>query len=60
MINTMQASLTVRGGPNSGMTVTLSKRPVTLGRRYDNDIVVDEATVYRRATPSSWRPRPAS
>jgi pSer/pThr/pTyr-binding forkhead associated (FHA) protein len=54
-----QASLMIRGGPNSGMTVPLSTRPVTLGRRSDNDIVVDASTVSRRhdlimETPSGF------
>ena len=38
----------VRGGPNSGMTIPLTASPVTLGRRSDNDVVVDETTVSRR------------
>ena len=38
----------VQGGPNSGMTIPLSGRPITLGRRSDNDVVVDESTVSRR------------
>ena len=48
MVNGGQASLVVRGGPNSGMMIPLSGSPVTLGRRSDNDVVVDETTVSRR------------
>ncbi len=43
-----QATLVVRGGPNSGAIVALSGGPITMGRRSDNDIVVDETTVSRR------------
>ena len=43
-----QASLVVQGGPNSGVTIDITGKPVTLGRRPDNDVVVDEATVSRR------------
>ena len=43
-----QASLMVRGGPNAGSTIPLSVGPNTLGRRSDNDVVVDESTVSRR------------
>ena len=38
----------VLGGPNGGMTIPLSERPVTLGRTWDSDILVDESTVSRR------------
>ncbi len=38
----------VQGGPNSGTTIRVTGRPLTLGRRQDNDIVVDESTVSRR------------
>lgn len=38
----------VQGGPNSGTTISVTGRPLTLGRRQDNDIVVDESTVSRR------------
>jgi pSer/pThr/pTyr-binding forkhead associated (FHA) protein len=48
MVNTIQASLLIQGGPNSGSTLPLSHRPITLGRRPDNDVVVDENTVSRR------------
>jgi hypothetical protein len=44
----LQASLIIQGGPNSGTTLPLSHRPITLGRRPDNDLVVDEASVSRR------------
>ena len=42
------ASLLVRGGPNNGVVIDLTDRPITLGRRQDNDVVVDETTVSRR------------
>ena len=42
------ATLLIRGGPNSGVTVRLSGHAVTVGRRSDNDVVVDETTVSRR------------
>ena len=49
----------VQGGPNSGTTIELAGRPMTLGRRSDNDVVVDENTVSRRhalilETPSGY------
>ena len=43
-----QATLLVRGGPNSGAIVALAGGPITIGRRSDNDVVVDETTVSRR------------
>ena len=48
MVNIGQARLIVQGGPNSGMTIPLLEGPITLGRRSDNDAVVDESTVSRR------------
>lgn len=42
------ASLLVRGGPNNGVVINLTDRPITLGRRQDNDVVIDETTVSRR------------
>ena len=48
MVDAAQAKLRVQGGPNSGQTIPLSERPITLGRRADNDIMVDETTVSRR------------
>ncbi len=48
MVEVGQASLVVRGDPNSGMLIPLTWSPITLGRRSDNDIVVDETTVSRR------------
>ena len=42
------AALVIRGGPNSGVTIQLSGHPVTIGRRSDNDVVIDETTVSRR------------
>ena len=38
----------VQGGPNGGMTIPLSGEPITLGRRSDNDVVVDEKSVSRK------------
>lgn len=38
----------VQGGSNSGVVIPLSGRPITMGRRSDNDVVVDETTVSRR------------
>ena len=43
-----RASLVAHGGPTSGMTMPLTGRPITLGRRPDNDVVIDEPTVSRR------------
>ena len=59
MVDCGRASLIVKGGPNSGLSVPLSGSPVTLGRRSDNDLVVDEGTVSRRhalimETPSGF------
>ena len=48
MVNNAQASLLVQGGPTSGMRVPLSATPVAMGRRSDNDLVVDDTTVSRR------------
>ena len=48
MVSDKQASLTVNGGPNNGATVRLSGPPITLGRRSDNDIVLEESSVSRR------------
>ena len=42
------ATLLIRGGPNSGVTIQLSGHAVTIGRRSDNDVVIDETTVSRR------------
>jgi hypothetical protein len=42
------ATLLIRGGPNSGVTIRLSGHAVTIGRRSDNDVVIDETTVSRR------------
>ena len=38
----------VQGGPNSGQEIPLTGAPFTLGRRADNDMMVDETTVSRR------------
>ena len=48
MVHVAQANLIVQGGPNSGREITLSARPLTMGRRADNDIVIDHTTVSRR------------
>ena len=48
MVNDGDKSLLVQGGPNSGKALTLTGRPITFGRRPDNDVVVDETTVSRR------------
>ena len=48
MESELQATLVVRGGPNSGAIVALVGGSITMGRRSDNDIVVDETTVPRR------------
>jgi pSer/pThr/pTyr-binding forkhead associated (FHA) protein len=41
-------NLLVQGGPNSGQTVRLSGAALTLGRRSDNDLMVQEDSVSRR------------
>lgn len=43
-----RANLMVQGGPNSGQAIPLAGRPITMGRRPDNDVVVDDDTVSRR------------
>jgi predicted component of type VI protein secretion system len=48
MESELQATLVVKGGPNSGAIVALVGGSITMGRRSDNDIVVDETTVSRR------------
>ena len=48
MVNSARASLLVRGGPNSGMSIPLTGSPLALGRRSDNDLVVNDTTVSRR------------
>ena len=48
MVDLAQARLTVQGGPDSGTTIPLSGRPLMLGRRSDNDVVVDENWVSRQ------------
>ncbi len=48
MESELQATLVVRGGQNSGAIVALVGGSITMGRRSDNDIVVDETTVSRR------------
>jgi hypothetical protein len=46
--SSLQATLLIQGGPNSGTTLPLFHRPVTLGRQPDNDLVVDDTSVSRR------------
>ena len=41
-------TLVVEGGPNGGVTVTLTASHTTMGRHADNDVVFDEALVSRR------------
>ena len=48
MVDVETASLSVRGGPNSGMTMPLSSGALVFGRRPDNDVDIDEDTVSRR------------
>ena len=48
MSNQAQASLMIHGGANSGVLIPLSGRPVTMGRRPDNDVVLSDTTVSRR------------
>lgn len=48
MVTIRQAFLTIHGGPEDGMALLLSARPVVLGRRADSDIVVDDPAVSRR------------
>lgn len=48
MAESAKATLTIQGGPNSGQSVTLTGKALTFGRRPDNDLVVDEASVSRR------------
>jgi len=42
------ATLLIRGGANSGVTIQLAGHAVTIGRRSDNDVVIDETTISRR------------
>jgi hypothetical protein len=48
MTSSGKAKLVVQGGPNGGLAIPLSRNPLTLGRRSDNDLVVDEPSVSRR------------
>ena len=48
MVLDEQASLSFRGGPNDGKTLSLSGGPLVLGRGPDNDIDVNDDTVSRR------------
>jgi len=42
--------LLIQGGPQSGQVVALGGLAVTVGRRSDNDVVVDDSSVSRRHT----------
>ena len=42
------ATLLVSGGPNNSVIIKLTGRPITLGRRQDNDALFDETTVSGR------------
>ena len=42
------ATLLVTGSPNNGVIIKLTGRPITQGRRQDNDVLIDETTVSRR------------
>ena len=42
------ATLLVTGSPNNGVIIKLTGRPTTLGRRQDNDALIDETTVSRQ------------
>ncbi len=48
MVTNRQASLTIRGGPRDGLAIPLGRLPIVLGRRPNNDVVIDDATVSRR------------
>ena len=48
MVTTRETSLTVHRGPEDGRTIMLGERPIVLGRRQDNDVVIDEPAVSRR------------
>jgi pSer/pThr/pTyr-binding forkhead associated (FHA) protein len=45
-----QAMLLIQGGPQSGQVVALGGLAVTIGRRSDNDVIVDDSSVSRRHT----------
>ena len=51
------ATLLMRGGPNNGVIIKLTGRPITLSRRQDNDVVIDETTVSRRFSFTLDTPR---
>ena len=42
--------LLIQGGPQSGQVVALGGLAVTIGRRSDNDVIVDDSSVSRRHT----------
>ncbi len=48
MVLDERASISFRGGPNDGKTLSLSGGPLVLGRGPDNDIDVNDDTVSRR------------
>ena len=43
-----QASLIIQGGAESGRTVPISGGAITMGRRPDNDVMLDDSSVSRR------------
>jgi pSer/pThr/pTyr-binding forkhead associated (FHA) protein len=45
-----QAMILIQGGPQSGQVVALGGLAVTIGRRSDNDVIVDDSNVSRRHT----------
>lgn len=45
-----QAMILIQGGPQSGQVVALGGLAVTIGRRSDNDVIVDDPSVSRRHT----------
>ena len=45
-----QAMILIQGGPRSGQVVALGGLAVTIGRRSDNDVIVDDPSVSRRHT----------
>ena len=48
MVIDERASLSFRGGPNDGKTLSLSGGPLVVRRGPDNDIDVNDSTVSRR------------
>ena len=48
MVLDERASISFRGGPNDGKTLSLSGGPLVVGRGPDNDIDINDSTVSRR------------